>query len=161
MPDVVNRIQPETLNPFISSVDEVFNTMLTIEPRRTGLALSRGARRGSGLSGIIGISGAVSGVVVLTFPTETAIAFAGRMIGAELTSVDDQVIDAVSELSNMIAGAAKAKLASDPPAELSLPSVVHGKNYSLRYPSKAIWVEVPFATDAGEFNLELTFTVED
>jgi CheY-specific phosphatase CheX len=60
---------------------------------------------------------------------------------------------------NIVAGSAKAKLnaGNDHPLDLSLPTVVHGENYNVQYPSKSVWLEVPFKSDLGEFNLRVTF----
>lgn len=145
------------INPFIESVDSVFQMMLNVEPRRLDLQLRSGAGNGSEVTSLIGISGQVQGVVVLRFPSETALDIAGRMLGQDVGVIDDAVVDAVSEIVNMVAGAAKAKFNIDPPLELGLPTVVQGSNYKVKYPSGTAWLEIPFESDAGNFAMELTF----
>ncbi len=145
------------INPFIEAVDTVFNTMLSVQPRRNGVKVSDGQARGELITSLVGLSGQVSGVVALRFPPPTALKLAGKLLGSETTSVTDEVTDAIAELVNMVAGSAKAKFQFDPPLELGLPTVVQGTGYRLRYPTRSVWLEVPFSSDAGEFSLEVTY----
>lgn len=145
------------INPFIEAVDTVFATMLSVKPKRNGLKVSDGQAKGPVVTSLVGLSGQVSGVVALRFPPTTALKLAGRMLGSEMSAMSEEVTDAVAELVNMVAGSAKAKFQHDPPLELGLPTVVEGTGYKLRYPSKSVWLEVPFSSDAGEFTLEVTY----
>lgn len=145
------------INPFIEAVDAVFDTMVHIMPERQGIRVGNEMSDSTCITSLVGISGAVHGVVVLRFPHGTATAVAGRMLGAEISSMTDDVIDVISELVNMVAGAAKAKFQQEPPLELGLPTVVEGANYKLKYPSRSVWLQVPFESEAGPFTLEVTF----
>jgi len=146
------------INPFVEGVGSVFHTMLGLEPKRCKIELGTGPGNGEALvTSLIGISGQhVQGVVVLRFPPATALELAGRMLGTKLAELNEEVVDAISEIVNMVAGSAKAKLQSDPPLELGLPTVVQGRDYRVRYPSKSVWIEVPFESQAGNFSMELT-----
>jgi len=145
------------INPFIEAVDSVFTTMLDVKPRRNGLGVSDGRAKGEVITSLVGISGQISGVVALRFPPQTALVLAGRMLGNEVSEVNDEVTDAISEMVNMVAGSAKAKFNHDPPLELGLPTVVEGSGYRLRYPTKSVWLAVPFSSDAGDFTMEVTY----
>lgn len=146
------------INPFIEAVDAVFSTMLNVKPRRNGLKVSDGQATGAVLTSLVGLSGQVSGVVALRFPPPTALTLAGRLLGTEMKQVNDEVTDAIAELVNMVAGSAKARFNHDPPLELGLPTVVEGTGYKLKYPTKSVWLEVPFSSDAGEFTMEVTYS---
>ncbi len=146
------------INPFIEAVDRVFTTMLQVQPKRNGLKVSNEPDQRSVLTSIVGLSGEVSGVVALRFPPDTALQLASRMLGSQVTVVNDEVIDAISELVNMVAGSAKAKLQLNPPLQLGLPTVVEGRGYKLKYPSKSVWLEVPFSSEAGDFSMEVTYS---
>ena len=146
------------VNPFVESVDSVFETMLDVHPKRNAVKISNGERKGERLTSLIGISGMISGCVALCFPPQTALSLAGKMLGADITEVNDEVVDAISELVNMVAGSAKAKFNADPPLELGLPTVVEGAGYRVKYPSKSVWLEVPFSSDAGDFSMEVTYS---
>lgn len=148
------------LNPFISSVVSVFTTMLGVNPKRLNVKLGGGGANEDMLTALVGISGEWSGVLALRFPPQTALNLTNRMLEAELTEVDDHVIDAVAELTNIVGGGAKAKFNCDPPLRLGLPTVVQGTGYKLKYPSKSVWLEVPFNSEAGDFVMEFTYINE-
>lgn len=147
------------INPFIESICAIFETMLNISPRRERTRIPSDASEHDPrmLTSIVGISGSVSGVVALRFPMDTALQLAGRFLGTQYTESNDEVIDAISELANMVAGSAKAKFELDPAPQLGLPSVIEGRGYKVRYPAGAAWLEVPFTSPIGDFAMEVTF----
>jgi len=154
----VAAVDVSYVNPFVESVGSVFSTMLGVNPRRLAVRISSGANGGGArLTSLIGISGRMHGCVALCFPPETALKLASKMLGTELTEINDEVLDAISELVNIVAGSAKAKFNADPPLQLGLPTVVEGVTYRVKYPSKSIWLEVPFSSDAGDFSMEVTY----
>ncbi len=151
----------EYINPFIESVYELFSTMLSAQVRRGEVGLSNGAGNPREIMALIGLSGPARGNVALSFPTGTALAMVSRLLGADTHVVDETVSDAVAELVNIVAGSAKAKFNTNggTPIDLSLPTVVRGNSYSIDYPSKAVWLEVPFTSDLGAFSLRVTFEI--
>ncbi|MDX9974045.1 MAG: chemotaxis protein CheX [FCB group bacterium] len=154
----------EYINPFIESVFELFSTMLGAQAMRGEVGVARGPNcNPREIMGLIGLSGNVRGTVALSFPTGTALAMVSRLLGMETHVIDETVSDAVAELVNIVAGSAKAKMntSDGPPTDLSLPTVVRGNSYSVDYPSKAMWLEVPFTSDLGPFSLRVTFEVRN
>jgi chemotaxis protein CheX len=141
------------INPFIEAVGSVFETMLGVRPQRHALSVNPITSEGQRLTSLIGITGQIHGCVALSFPPETALQMAGRMLGTKLSDVSEEVIDAISEIVNMVAGSAKAKFDADPPLQLGLPTVVQGSGYRVKYPSRSVWLEVPFTSDAGDFSM--------
>lgn len=151
-------MQVQYINPFIESIGAVFQTMLNTRLHRAPVKLSDGPGGSEAeITSLVGISGEVHGVVVLRFPPATAVQVAARMLGQELHCMGSEVVDAVAELVNMIAGAAKARFDYDPPLQLGLPTVVEGGHYRLRYPTRSAWLEIPFESDAGQFRMEVSF----
>lgn len=151
------------INPFIESLSTVFQTMLGLQPTREKPRVPTAnppPEPEKQLTSMIGISGAASGLVALRFPMDTALKLAGKFLGGEYREANNEVIDAISELVNMVAGSAKAKFRIEPAPQLGLPSVVEGSGYRVRYPAKADLIEVPFSSDAGNFTMELIFSQE-
>lgn len=146
------------INPFVEAVGAVFGTMLGVFPKRNALKVSTSAPSGERLTSLIGITGRMHGCVALSFPPPTALGLTSRMLGSEYADINDEVIDAISEMVNMVAGSAKAKFEMDPPLQLGLPTVVQGAGYRVKYPSKSVWLEVPFTSEAGDFSLEVTYS---
>jgi len=155
--DGVRGVDVRFINPFVQGIDSVFQTMLSIQPKRRPVKIDRASGNGAALTSLVGLSGQVQGVVVLRFPLDTALRLAGRMLATEINEVNEEVVDAISEIVNMVAGSAKAKLGYDPPLNLGLPTVVQGDNYRMRYPTGSTWLKVPFESEVGEFALEVTF----
>ena len=153
-------MKAEYINPFVESICNVFQTMLDTKLTRKQLRASADGfeRHGETVTSVIGISGEASGVVALVFPRNAALILASRFLGAELSEFTDDVTDALAELANMVGGSAKSKFNFDPPPELSLPTVIEGKDYKMRYPTKSAWIEVPFSFDAGDFMMEISFS---
>jgi len=144
----------EHINPFLTSLVTTFRTMLSTEVRRGQLTLSNPSERSYPISGVIGFTGEATGTVVINMSREVAIKAASTMLLEPQPDVNDDVLDAVGELANVIAGQAKAEL-SEFHLQLSLPSVITGENHEIRFPSKATPVCVPFDTDLGPLQLEI------
>ena len=155
-------MKAELVNPFIESVQEIFSTMLASEAKRGNVGLSDTDGNTGDLVALIGISGRATGTCALSLPNSTAINLVGQLMSMEFESVDDEVTDGIAELVNMVAGGAKAKMNvnGDKPMDLSLPTVVSGKNYKVKYPTKTVWLEVPFDSSLGPFLIRITFEEE-
>jgi chemotaxis protein CheX len=144
----------EYINSFISSLDHTFKTMLDCEVERGQPALKDNTAPKFDISGVIGLSGKAVGTVVLSFSEEVALKAASHMLMCENTEINDEVVDAVGELTNMVAGGAKAQLAEYQLA-VSLPNVITGRNHEVRFPSDVKPISVPFSTKWGPLTLEV------
>ncbi len=146
----------EHINPFLKAVTNTFTTMLSAEAQRGDLALGDPKRRVFPISGLIGLSGDAQGMVVINLSTEVALKAASAMLMEEITEVNDDVLDAVGELANMIAGQAKVEL-EEYNLSVGLPNVVTGEGHEVRFPSATPPLAVPFNTDFGPLRLEVGF----
>jgi len=95
--------------------------------------------------------------VVLSLSEAVALKATSRMLMSETTRIDADVVDAVGELTNVVAGAAKAQLEQFE-LMVSLPNVVTGCGHSIRFPSNVTPIWVPFETEWGPLALEVGFT---
>ena len=77
------------------------------------------------ITGIVGLSGKAAGTVVLSLSREVAFAATEAFLGDKPTDISADVVDAVGEITNMIAGGAKAQLEKFA-MSLGLPTVVAG-----------------------------------
>ncbi len=144
----------EYINPFVKSISNTFSTMLDCELRRGEIALKSTPNPQYTVSGIIGLSGRAVGTVVLSLSKEVAIQSASHMLMMEAQEVDDDVLDAVGELTNMVAGGAKAEL-EEYSLSVSLPNVITGRNHEIHFPSNVQPISIPFDCDWGEISLEV------
>jgi chemotaxis protein CheX len=149
----------EFINPFLTSAVSVFNTMLGVALTRDEPFLKENTQPNHEVSGIIGLSGKAKGMVVLSMSREVALSAAGIMLGERPKEINADVSDAVGELTNMIAGAAKAQL-EYLKMDVSLPTVITGKTHCIEFPKKAMPICIPFDCKWGSVAVEVGI-VED
>ncbi|MGB8010163.1 MAG: chemotaxis protein CheX [Terriglobales bacterium] len=108
------------------ATQEVFEIMLGCQVKLA--EPSEHTLRG-GFTAIVGLAGALCGVVTVCCAPKTASQIALGMLGDAANS-DGQAVDALGEICNMIAGNFKNKLAgTDERCMLSVPSVISGGEY--------------------------------
>ena len=147
-------MKADHINPFLASTLEVFSTMLGSTLSRGEPSLSVNFQPQHEVSGIIGLSGKASGTVVISLDRGMAIAVTERMLGECPASINGDVIDAVGEIVNMIAGRAKSDL-QELEMTLSLPTVITGKNHVIQFGSSARTICIPYACEWGQLSLEV------
>jgi len=97
----------------------------------------------TGVSGSIGLSGKVHGVVYTAFSEGLAKMVAEKILGGAAS--DQDVADVVAELTNMITGNLKSQLCDlGHNCSLSIPSVVRGDEISISAKSASISVRNSF-----------------
>jgi len=109
---------------------EVFNMMAGVElaPFAEPPAGPRGEE-----TAMVGLAGALCGMITIRCSAAMAGKFAGHMLGQDAASNASMASDAMGELCNMVAGNFKSKitsLAND--CMLSVPTVIYGENYTLQ-----------------------------
>ncbi|MGW8257303.1 MAG: chemotaxis protein CheX [Thermoguttaceae bacterium] len=144
----------EYINPFLTSTISVFSTMLGTTLVREEPYLKDNSQPNFDVSGIIGLSGKAKGMVVLTLDRQTALQAAHAMTGEEHKDINADVADAVGELTNMIAGSAKAKL-EHLSLSVSLPSVITGKAHCVEFPKNTKPICIPFDCEWGAVAVEV------
>ncbi len=78
------------------------------------------------------------------------------MFGEEMKEVNNEIADAVGELTNMISGQARKELEEIGKVfHGAIPSVITGKNHKLESMTKGPKIAIPFKTDTGSFTIEV------
>jgi chemotaxis protein CheX len=150
----------EYINPFITAVIKTLETMVGCKVTRQSPTIKRESRTLYPISGTIGLSGTVIGTCVVTMSEELALKSASVMLMEEQKNLNDDVYDAVGELTNMIAGNAKAQL-EEYHLSLSLPNVIRGTDVELLFPANCQPISIPFKTDFGPLAVEIGFTTKN
>lgn len=149
-------MQIDYINPFIASLSNAFLTMLGCELRRGTLSLKDDTSPRYEVSGVVGLSGKAVGTVVMSLSENVALKATSTMLLHETKGIDADVVDAVGELTNMVAGGAKAELA-EYELMVSLPSVITGREHEVRFPSEVTPICVQFDSEWGGLALEVGF----
>lgn len=143
------------INAFIKAVENVFATMLQVDVTVKEPVLKSSQDPRFDVSGIIGISGDVVGVIVLSFPVEVAERVATLFTGMTISKDDEDLADAIGELVNMVSGNAKANFEGRK-AQISCPTVVIGKGHQVFRQKDLPSIELPCSCLCGDFILEVS-----
>jgi len=108
------------------------------------------------ISGIIGLTGEARGAVVISMNDDLAIKITGKLTGKMHKVLYDEVVDAVGELINIIAGNVKQELEDAFRLVISLPTIVKGKEHSINWPTtQARVICIPFTVGPDSFALSI------
>ena len=78
------------------------------------------------------------------------------MFGEEMSEINDDIGDAVGELTNMISGQARQQLEAEGRLlKAAIPTVIMGKNHSISHITDGPIIAIPFETDNGSFAIEI------
>lgn len=147
------------INPFIAAARSVFDKMVKV-PVSLGKVYLKGHHEPQNVvSACIGISGSVTGCVVIGFPQSVALALASGLMGAPAQTLDSDCLDALGEIANMIAGGAKKDLPGEGLNSISLPNLVLGA-HRVVYPSGTPIIVIPCETPKGRFVIEVALRTD-
>jgi chemotaxis protein CheX len=84
------------------------------------------------------------------------------MLMCEAPSVNEDVLDAVAELTNMIVGGVKTELELHlGPMGLSIPTVVYGRNFKTKGAGNTEWIVLRFQWDDDPLTVKLCLEPKD
>jgi chemotaxis protein CheX len=144
----------EYINPFLAAAIAAFDTMLGCKLIRGAPYVKNGGRPEHEVSGVIGLSGRARGTVVLSLSREAALSATAVLLDERPEEINADVTDAVGELTNIIAGSAKAQL-EHLEMSVGLPTVITGKCHCVEFPKKVTPICIPFDSDWGLITVEV------
>jgi chemotaxis protein CheX len=141
----------------IRSTGDVFSTMLGTElPCGEVAAEGNSGEPNDGVVSFIGIAGSWAGTGSISCSPVVACRVCAAMLMTEATAVNEDVLDAVAELTNMIIGSVKTDLEAElGPLGLSIPTVVFGRNFKTRSAATAEWIHVAFEWDGEPLRIKM------
>ena len=150
--DVNDKIDAKLINPFINATLNVLKTMAFTEAHTEGPYLKNEKTAKGDVSGAIGVTGDFNGSLSVSFPEKSILAIVSNMFGEDMVEVDDEIRDAVGEITNMISGQARQELdLVGTSLESAIPTVISGKGHTIKHISSYPVVAVTFNIDEGEF----------
>jgi chemotaxis protein CheX len=140
---------------------DVFATMLGMEAVPLATRTEEGGPGPSdGVVGIIGIAGTWVGTGIVICQAGLACKAASAMMMTEYTSVNEEVLDAMGEITNMIIGNIKTNLEDRyGTMGISVPTVVFGRNFATRTVSRGEWVIVSFVVADEDFQVHVNLAL--
>lgn len=146
------------INPFIAATVHVLDTTAHIETTAGKPFIKRDKIARGDVTGVIGLTGRMRGTVSVSFTEPCILSIVSGMFGEEMKEMNEEIRDAVGEISNMISGQARRKLEEDGLSlSAAIPTVIMGKDHSLSHITTYPVIAIPFQTAKGEFTIEVSF----
>jgi chemotaxis protein CheX len=140
-------MSPEAIAQSVrTAANDVFSTMLGMELEAGSEFIDTTPPRATdGLMGMVGLAGPWTGVGTISCSAAFACRICNQLLMTEANSVDEEVLDAVGEVTNMVIGSFKTAAEEFlGPLALSVPTVVYGRNFTSRSLGANQWVVLPF-----------------
>ena len=145
-------------NPFIDATVNVLETMASTRAEAGKPYLKKDQVARGDVSGVMGLTGETRGTISVSFTETSILAIVSNMLGEEIKEMNEEIKDAVGEITNMISGQARKKLDEQGMSlKAAIPSVVMGKNHTITHITTHPIIAIPFHTDNGEFTIEVCF----
>lgn len=147
------------INPFLEATISVLKTMAFIssKPGKPYLKKKDETARGD-VTGVIGLSGDHEGSLSISFSFPCIKGIIENMLGEVHDELNSEVNDAVGELTNMICGDARKRLEKDRISlKAGIPTIIAGRNHTIRHVTTSPIIVLPFSTDFGDFFVEFSF----
>ncbi|EPR43788.1 putative chemotaxis phosphatase, CheX [Desulfovibrio sp. X2] len=152
------RYDVNFINPFLSAVLNVLATMAQVVALPGKPYINTKGLAVGDVTGLIGVTGYTTGTISVTLSKGAILAIVNNMLMESYTDINADIADAVGELTNMIAGQARAKLSEQGMSfSASTPSVVVGMGHKIQHVAKAPILAIPFTTDHGNLVIEVCF----
>jgi chemotaxis protein CheX len=152
-------VGPTLVDTLTKATEEVFETM--VFRNLTSLLPIEGEalRPQSNVVGTVGFAGGESGLVAFYSTMEGARDIAGSMLGMEPAQVNGEMVDAIGEITNMIAGSFRTKMVAQGHTwAISVPTVTVGSDFYIKSLTHGRRVLIPFKMDEHEVFVELIMT---
>lgn len=142
------------INPFLLSTISVFEQMLRVQIVREAPYIRKEFAPQHEITGMVALTGKTTGAVAVSLQDPMGLAITERLRGERPSGVNAQVVDAVGEVTTMIAAAAKTHLEH---LELcvGLPTVVLGRTTRIAFPSRLKPISIPFGSPLGPLVVEV------
>jgi chemotaxis protein CheX len=159
----MTKFEDLIIESIIRSTHQVFSTMLDAQVQFDVAAIeSRAPEANDGVVSFIGLAGSWAGSGSLACSPSMACRVCSQMLMTESQAVDDEVLDAVAELTNMIIGGVKTDLEpSLGPLGLSIPTVVYGKNFKAKGAGITEWIVASFLWESERLLVKICLAPTD
>ena len=146
------------INPFINATINVLETMAFMTVTAGKPYVKQDNTAVGDVTGVLGLTGVAHGTIAVTFEEECILTVVSNMLGEKMDSLNEDIADAVGELTNMISGQARKELDEVGRVfKAAIPSVITGRNHSIRHYSDGPKIAIPFETNGGDFTIEVCF----
>lgn len=152
------RYNVDFINPLLEAVVSVLGTMANFSVTPGTPFINRKRTSTSDITGFIDISGYDRGIISLSLSEGAILKIVNNMLAESYTEINNDIADAVGELTNMIAGQARKHLANQGYAfQAGTPSIILGKGRRTAHIPRAPILAIPFSSEHGDLVVEVSF----
>ncbi len=144
------------IGPFIEATTYVLQTMAATNCEVGAPTAKTNDLTWGSVTGSIGLAGQNTiGNLTLSFDEASILDIVSKMLMSDYQAINNDVIDAVGEITNMVCGDTKKRLAEHGFIfDMATPLIIVGKGIALSQRAHKEVIHVPFKTPAGNFVLE-------
>lgn len=148
----------ELVNPFVEAAVHVLETTASTTAAARKPYLKRELPEKGVISGVIELSGDFDGVIAISFSEKLILSVVSAMFGEEMTEVNDEIKDAVGEITNMISGKVNTKMTElGKSLKAKLSTVLMGMPHTVQFIADRPVIAMPYHTVHGDFTIEVSF----
>jgi chemotaxis protein CheX len=144
------------INPFLYGVKEALQKTASVVSTAGTPYIKQDDRATGDVSGIISLTGDITGSLAVSFSEACICGIAGAMLGESFVQANQAVLDVVGKITNMISAVARTQLKQDTLTVRSgIPAIVFGKGHYVKYVLKSPSIVIPFTTEYGSFFVDV------
>jgi chemotaxis protein CheX len=147
------------VNPFIEGTLHILDTTAFVKVKPETPFLKKDRKSFGDISGLLEITGDLSGSAAISFSKKSILGIVSAMFGEEMTELNDEIKDAVGEISNMVAGHVTTKIAElDKKVKVKFKEIKMGPQELIEHVEEGQHVLVlPFSTTKGKMVIEVCY----
>lgn len=150
------------VNPLLAAIVDILGKVAGIHADVKKPFLKTDPKGMGAVSGMLTLKGDHTGTAAISFSDKCILMVVSKMFGEEITEVDNDVKDAVGEISNMISGQATQLYEKDGlSVKAALDQVLMGDAHSIPHPPGLPVLGIPIDTEPGEITVEICFKDEN
>lgn len=147
------------INPILTTMVNVMTTMARVEPSMGKPTLKGDDTALGEVTGIMQMqSPQMNGSFAITFTAPAIFDIVKRMLGEEITEVNDMAKDLAGEMTNMVVGGAKNIYVEQGfDFNMSTPSIIAGKDHKVEHNCTGKTIVLPFEIEGRKLFVEMCF----
>ncbi|MCG8564183.1 MAG: chemotaxis protein CheX [Desulfobacterales bacterium] len=147
------------VNPFIEGTLHILSTTALVKVKPEEPYIKKNKQANGDITGVLEIGGDLSGSAAVSFTEASILGIVSTMFGEEMAEINDEITDAVGEISNMIAGHVTTKIAEGgKQVKVKFSKVMTGSETEIQHADETSPVLVlPFRTTQGRVVVEVCY----
>ncbi len=147
------------VNPFIEGTLHILDTTAFVKVKPEPFFLKKDRKHLGDISGFLEISGDLSGTAAISFSEKSILGIVSAMFGEDMTEINEEIHDAVGEISNMVAGHVTTKVAElGKKIKVKFRELKIGRDESIDHIKGPPHVlAIPFRTTKGKVVIEICY----